>query len=518
MKLKYKLFFSYLILIIFISIALFLLILQLKSIDHFVRSHIEQDVQEVVDLSHQQQILEDVYAQYLLVRLPGDSKQKYQLNLEISIEEYTQNWQQYKSRSNTVSKISFFPIIDFLIYKTVMDTMTAANDRLEKKSLENECEQHWEKAGELLSNFASDPDHSIPDLKIPITNLREKLIRLSELIGQQAIRSGIKMRQMAESMNLIVLIIILSMIVVSLLIAFLVARIFSRPLEELKTGVEQIAIQNFDVKIRHKPNDEIGDLASAFEQMAHRLKQNEKFKTEMLGQFTHEMKSPLVAINQALDLLQHSIGSQITKNQKRLLAILFGNSETLANLITNILHSATYDADNMQLDLKCENIIKVFTNTIMKLAPTVKDKNIQVNLNFSSEKVDCDLDKERMEEVFYNLVSNAIKFSPVDSTLQVTILERDSLIYFKLKDEGIGIPPQEIPYIFEKMYRASNSAKISVKGTGLGLYITSQIIQAHGGNIKVRSKENEGSEFTISLPKRQNRAEDSETSNVKNSH
>jgi signal transduction histidine kinase len=79
-----------------------------------------------------------------------------------------------------------------------------------------------------------------------------------------------------------------------------------------------------------------------------------------------------------------------------------------------------------------------------------------------------------------------------------------------LKDEGIGIPSQEIPYIFEKMYRASNSTKISVKGTGLGLYITSQIIQAHGGKIKVRSKENEGSEFTITLPKNQDGVDDRE--------
>jgi signal transduction histidine kinase len=510
MKLKYKLFFSYLVLIIFISIALFLLIYQLKSIDHFVRSRIEQDVQEVVDLSHQQEILEDVYAQYLLVHLPGESKQRYLINLDVSIEEYSQNWRRYKSRSESVDEFSFSPLIDFFVNSMVKDTIAEAEDKKIKEALEEECDSYWKKAGLRLREVALDPDSPIPDIKEPITNLREKLIRLSELIGQQAISSGVKMREAADSMNMVVLVIVLSMVLISLLIAFLVAKIFSRPLEELKTGIEQIAIQDFDVKIQHKPNDEIGELASAFEQMTHRLKQNEKFKTEMLGQFTHEMKSPLVAINQALELLEHSVGSQITKNQKRLLTILFGNSETLANLITNILHSATYDADNMQLDINNENIIKIFTNTIMKLAPTVKDKNIQVNLNFSSEKICCDLDKDRIEEVFYNLVSNAVKFSPVDSTLQVTILERDSVVYFRLKDEGIGIPSQEIPYIFEKMYRASNSTKISVKGTGLGLYITSQIIQAHGGKIKVRSKENEGSEFTIFLPKNQNGAENRE--------
>jgi signal transduction histidine kinase len=484
--------------------------MQLKSIDHFVRSHIEQDVQEVVDLSHQQQILEDVYAQYLLIRLQGESKQRYQQNLVVSIDDYTQNWQRYKSRRNSVGEFSFLPIVNFFIYTQIMDSSGQDEDQAEKEALENECEFYWENAGKLLKNVTKNSESSIPELKEPITNLREKLILLSELIGQQAVTSGINMRQVADSMNLAVLIIVLSMVFVSMLIAFFVARIFSHPLEELKTGIEQIAIQNFDVKILHKPNDEIGDLASAFEQMTHRLKQNEKFKTDMLGQFTHEMKSPLVAINQALELLEHSVGSNITKDQKRLLTILFGNSETLANLITNILHSATYDAGSMRLDLQEENIIKLFTNTIMKMAPTVKDKNIQVNLNFSSEKIVCEIDKDRMEEVFYNLVSNAIKFSPVDSMLQVTMVERDSTVYFRLKDEGIGIPSQEIPYIFEKMYRASNSTKISVKGTGLGLYITSQIIQAHGGKIKVRSKVNEGSEFTVTLPKNQNEAENSD--------
>jgi len=501
MKLKYKLFFSYFVLILFISIALFLLILQLKGIDQYVRSRIEQDVQEVVDLSHQQKILEDVYAQYLLVRLPSDSKERYQSNLEISIDEYEQNWLLYKSRREYVNDVIFIPFLDIFVNAQPLDSEQQNDTYSDKENLENQCEYYWSNASNFLKNMSLTTGSNIPDLKEPITNLREKLIRLSELIGQQALISGIRMHQKADSMNLAVLIIVLSMVVVSMLIAFLVARIFSRPLEELRKGLDQIAIQNFDINISHKPNDEIGELAAAFEQMAQRLKQNEKYKTEMLGQFTHEMKSPLVAINHALELLEYKIGSEITKDQRNLLKILNGNSETLANLITNILHSATYNAENMPLDLQEENIIKIFTNTIMKLAPTIQDKNIHVDLNFSSECIECNIDKDRLEEVFYNLVSNAVKFSPVNSTLKVSLLERDSVVYFKLKDQGIGIPQQEIPYIFEKMYRASNSAKISVKGTGLGLYITSQIVQAHGGQIKVKSKENEGSEFIITLPK-----------------
>ena len=125
---------------------------------------------------------------------------------------------------------------------------------------------------------------------------------------------------------------------------------------------------------------------------------------------------------------------------------------------------------------------------------------MKVDLNFSREKIEVDLDKDRLEEVFNNLLSNAIKFSPNGSKMQVSIFENDSYVNIQIRDQGIGIPAKEIPYIFEKMYRASNSTKISVKGTGLGLYITSQIVKAHGGKIKVKSKEGSGTEFTVQLP------------------
>ena len=150
MKLKYKLFFSYLVLIIFISIALFLLILQLKGIDHFVRSRIEQDVQEMVDLYHQQQILEDVYAQYLLALIPNESKEKYQKNLEISINEYIQNWQRYKLRRETVDEFTFFPHVDYFIKTQVVDSTEQMNEFAEKESLENQCELYWNSAWILL--------------------------------------------------------------------------------------------------------------------------------------------------------------------------------------------------------------------------------------------------------------------------------------------------------------------------------------------------------------------------------
>ena len=134
--------------------------------------------------------------------------------------------------------------------------------------------------------------------------------------------------------------------------------------------------------------------------------------------------------------------------------------------------------------------------------------NIKVNINFSAKKIECELDQEKFKEVVQNLITNAVKFSQQGTVIDVSLKGKFPLITLKIKDQGIGIPEKEIPYIFEKMYRASNSEKISVKGTGLGLYITSQIVRAHGGRIKVKSQEGKGTEFTITIPQNRNVAQE----------
>jgi signal transduction histidine kinase len=140
---------------------------------------------------------------------------------------------------------------------------------------------------------------------------------------------------------------------------------------------------------------------------------------------------------------------------------------------------------------------------------TAKKKNIEIIHIIKPEKIIAEIDADKMEEVFQNLISNAIKFSKEGSVIKVA-MKSDGIseINFAVKDNGIGIPKEEIPYIFEKMYRASNSKNISVKGTGLGLYITSHIIRAHGGKIKVESVLGEGTTFRIRLPRNKKIAEE----------
>ena len=474
--------------------------MQIRGMNQFIRLQIEQNVQRIVHLSHQQKLLEDVYAQYLMLRISDSRTQELKQNLVTVIEEYRSNWAYYNKIESEPVDYSFsflLGLIEELTQSEVLHIEMMPNI----KKVEAMCERYWDHAETQFRSSLDGMKTSAVNLRDTISNLRENLIRLSELIGQHAQENGIRMSRSAAQTEVIIILVLLVTAIISLMIAFYVARVLSRPLEALKGGIEQIAIQNFDVHIQNKSKDEIGELGAAFEQMALRLKKNERFKTEMLSQFTHEMKSPLAAIGQAVALLEKTLGPEPSADQKRLISILNGNNHTMGNLITNILHSASYDADTLQLMIGQENITKLFTNTLLKLAPTIKLKNLKVDLNFSREKIECEVDIDKIEEVFYNLLSNAIKFSPQGSTLWVTIVDENGEIRISLKDQGVGIPAKEIPYIFEKMYRASNARKISVKGTGLGLYISSQIIKAHHGIIKVKSRENSGTEFTIILPK-----------------
>ena len=494
MKLKVKLFLSYLTLIALISVVLFIQSSQISFVDHTVRTRIGKNTQAVIDLSIQQQILEKIYDRYLLFHSSSGGRERYKRNLLTSIDEYKSNWNRYTSYAETDSFVIFRPMRTFIEqYNPPVNPDRAA--------IEEQVTNLWYQAEKEIKQEMLRSVSRIAAVKSAIFRLRAEMNKLSTVIGEEARTSSTAMRGAVVSLQRLTWAVFGFVFVISLGIAFFVTRKLTRPIEALQSAVEQVAIQDFDVYIEDKPNDEIGDLADAFEQMAYRLKKNEIFKSEMLSQFTHEMKSPLGAIKQATNLLEPSDGSVSDKDRKRLISIIKGNNDNLFRLINNILNSARLEKSEITLEIRKENLTRILTNSLMMLSPLIKEKNIRVNLDYASEKVECEIDAEKMAEVFHNLVNNAIKFSPPNSQFFVSVLEKYPTIIINFRDQGIGIPAKEIPYIFEKLYRASNSKNISVKGTGLGLYIASHVIKLHGGRIQVKSKEGEGTEFTITLPR-----------------
>jgi signal transduction histidine kinase len=493
-KLKYKLFLSYLTLIAIISVVLFIQSSQISFVDHTVRTRIGKNTQAVIDLSMQQQILETIYDRYLLFHSSSAGRDRYKQGLLNAIDEYKANWNRYTDYAVTDS---------FMILKPLRAFLDRYNPPVspDRAAIEAQVSGLWYQTEREIKKEILDSESRLAAVKSAIFRLRPEMNKLSRIIGEEARSSSAAMRGAVESLQWITWTVFGVIFILSIGIALFVTRRLTRPIEALQAAVEQVAIQDFDVYIEDKPGDEIGDLADAFEQMAYRLKKNEIFKSEMLSQFTHEMKSPLGAIKQAATLLEPADHTVSEKDRKRLLSIIKGNNETLFRLINNILSSARLEKSETTLELKMDNLTRILTNVLMMLSPLIREKNIRVNIDYASEKVECEIDGEKMAEVFHNLINNAIKFSPQGSQFFVSVIEKYPTVIIKFRDQGIGIPAKEIPYIFEKLYRASNSKHISVKGTGLGLYIVSHIIRLHGGKIQVKSREGEGTEFTITLPR-----------------
>lgn len=489
MKLKSKLFFSYLFIILFFSFALIILALQLWRIDHFTQTHFQYDVQEVIDLSYQQHLLEKIYDDYLSLRIAINLEQSSKNNLKSLLSNYENNWSKFKSERPADTNKPFI----FSYFTRVPEIKTE-----KRNSLIQRCESLWRHNYRVI--YAAIHEGKAEDIKDSVNDLRQTMIDLEHLIGDETERGAKQIKSITRVMLKSIMAAVVTIIMLGVLVSVLIIRHFSKPLEELKHGIEQIAFQNFDIHFEKMSDDEIGELATAFEQMALRLRENNQFKTSMLSQFTHEMKSPLGAIKQSVQLLQSSLGDTLDRDQKRLLSLIQGNNQTLFDLIDTILSSSKADHEAVKLNLRRENVIKLFTQSLLLLSPVIKEKNIKVEINYFAKKIECDLDREKMKEVFQNFIANAVKFSPENSSIYITIYLKYPFVTIIIKDEGIGIPTEEIPYIFEKLYRASNSKKISVKGTGLGLYISSRILKAHGARIEVDSKENEGSEFKIIIP------------------
>lgn len=490
--------------------------IEIRELTLSLRQHAFQDVRGIILVSQQMQKLEDLNSDYMRLFFPGKSKHTNIARVERSRAVFHSNWQKLEQRIRTAPEPDFIDRALKKIYYFLFELIDDAEYDKRIAVIAGDIETQWAKSNRAIretvlhmrkGNISQARYWRDVRFKSSIVSLRESLAELNKILGKRGNAKAFQMARIARQTQWVILWTELVVFLMTIAVAYFSARKLTKPIPELKEAIDRIAIQDFEVEIKNKSNDEIGELSAAFEQLSERLRESNTYKTSMLSQFTHEMKSPLGSIKQAVFLLEDTL-PQKDKQQERFFKIIKNNYETLFKLINNILHSATYNPEDIHLRYIMLNIRKLVEDVLVDLAPLFREKKINVEINKSSESIIGEFDKDRMDEVFHNLFSNAIKFSPQNTTLNVVMNAKAPIIEILIKDEGIGIPPKEIPYIFEKMYRASNSKKISVKGTGLGLYITSQIIRAHGGRIKVESEENRGTTFKIIIPRNRNIAKE----------
>ncbi len=289
----------------------------------------------------------------------------------------------------------------------------------------------------------------------------------------------------------------------ALIIAIVLWRSISRPVSDLEHGMAAVAGGNFGYRLKIAPNrrDEFGRLAQSFQTMARQLAQLDRMKAEFVSIASHELKTPVNVILGYLQLIDEGMYGSISPKLREILRTIDAQTRSLARLVHQLLDMSRFEAGAGKLDLRAMKLGAFLS----ELDDTFRVLALQRGIDFRIERLgplpdEVIWDPDRMSEVLGNLLSNAFKFTERGGTVELIAEASDSRVHLTVRDTGAGIPPQQLPLIFEKFYQADNQGAAAQEGTGLGLAIAKQIVSAHGGEITVESTLGVGTTFHLVLP------------------
>lgn len=288
-------------------------------------------------------------------------------------------------------------------------------------------------------------------------------------------------------------------IVLILSSAFLVLYFFQvhRPIKEITRATNEYSKGNLSYHVKPMHNDEIGRLGMSLDYMASQLNESDKFQQKFLSNISHDFRSPLTSIKGYLEAIQD--GTIPPEMLDKYIGIMLFETERLTKLTSNILTLNELDPKSVRLDISTFDLNSIIRHTVETFEGTCKKKGIKFNITYANSVQNVKADKGRIQQVIYNLIDNAIKFSKENSYIYITVKEKGEKAQISIKDTGCGIAKEDIDKIWDRFYKSDSSRGRDKKGAGLGLSITKEVIQAHGENIDVVSTVGVGTEFIFTL-------------------
>jgi signal transduction histidine kinase len=342
--------------------------------------------------------------------------------------------------------------------------------------------------GNTTDNFKGFITH-VPFVGIPFEENGEKY----------AIFLSIENNKFEEQlMSAIVLMYIVVLFVGSLFI-IIAARYVVNPLVKLTEATKKMSKGNFNVVLPMKRKDEIGTLSSSFNAMAKELGNLDQMRREFVSNVSHEIQSPLTSITGFSKALKQKKLSE--ESRIRYLGIIEQESARLSRLARNLLHLSHLQHEQLQLNLSIFRLDEQLRNLTIGLEPQWSEKQIAINIELPPITIEAD--EDQIKQVWTNLMTNSIKFTPAYGKISIKAEVNDNLISITITDTGPGIPEEERREIFKPFYKVDKSRDSSVKGNGLGLSIVKQIVDLHQGDISVNEGPNGGAEFHVTLPIKQ---------------
>lgn len=292
------------------------------------------------------------------------------------------------------------------------------------------------------------------------------------------------------SLILIAIILILTLIFLHLFII--------HPLKELNKGIVEFSNGNFKYQIKTGRSEEFSNFATGINFMANELANLEEYQKKFIANISHDFRSPLTSIKGYAEAIKD--GTIPYEMQNKYLDIILFETERLTKLTSNLLTLNNIKHNGALLDIISFDMNYIIKKTASTFEGTCTKKKITIELLFETETAIVCGDEDKIQQVLYNLIDNAIKFSPNNAVIHIKTEEKNDKLYTSVKDHGIGIPAESLNRIWERFYKSDASRGKDKKGTGLGLSIVKEIITAHNENITVASTTDAGTEFIFTLP------------------
>ena len=290
-------------------------------------------------------------------------------------------------------------------------------------------------------------------------------------------------------------------IVSVVVLAFLFAARLLEPISKLEKSASEIEQGNFEKKVDIKTGDELEDLGAAFNKMTAGLRRLQELKNEFVFIAAHELRAPVTAIKGYISMILEGSAGVLPETAKKYLEPVAQANERLIRLVNDILEIARSEAGRITIEVFAVDISHLIADTIEELKPLADEKKIALSYEQSKTLLVALTDTTRFKEIIINLISNAIKYNNEGGWVKIYNEDMVDMIATHVEDGGFGMSEEDQKHMFEKFFRAETGKTKAVIGTGLGMFITKELVEKMGGKIWFRSKEGSGSRFSVSFKK-----------------
>jgi len=291
---------------------------------------------------------------------------------------------------------------------------------------------------------------------------------------------------------------VFSSLLLCLVIVWWMADRFVRPLRRMAAATRRFAQGDFSARVKVKGKDEVAELGEALNSMAVSLSSVEMMRRSFIANVSHELKTPMTTIAGFLDGMMD--GTIPQEKQAYYMKIVSDEVKRLSRLVRSMLDLSRIDSGELKMNRVRMDLTEVACSVLVASEQRIEKKNLTITGLDTSDRVEVEGDYDLMNQVLYNLIDNAIKFTDEGGSIDIRLQRVDNKAHVVIRNTGAGIPADEMPRIFERFYKSDRSRGLDKNGVGLGLYIVHTVVRLHGGEVAVRSVEGDFTEFSFWIP------------------